>query len=367
MTAVRDPNSHAADKRTVSALLHAVAAAPPARCREVLGAYCQQDAVFEVFHPFGTLVGLDAVATAFFEPLRIAFPDYEHRLGLCIAGRYEGRDVVSTLGHVMGTFSQPCAGIPPTHGLAFLRFGLNAVVIDGKIARAYILLDLVDLMRQAGRYPFRVMPGSAEQWPLPPLDTGASALSYDADLGARTLQVVREMQDGLGSGTDLADHVASVEHSPHWHPNMNWYGPAGIGSTRGQRGFDDYHGALFIQAFPDREGFPREPGGPQDAPGHYIQAGDGHYGVTGGWPSLHATHTGGQWLGLPPTGRRIEIRVADWYRADQDDRLIDNWVLIDIPHMLYQMGYDLLDDLTYLVDPTKPRWTVYPSTPDRPA
>jgi hypothetical protein len=164
------------------------------------------------------------------------------------------------------------------------------------------------------------------------------------------------MQGSLGSGTDLADHVASVDHSPHWHDNMNWYGPAGIGSTRGQRGFDDYHGALFIQAFPDRIGFPRAAGGREEAPGHYIQAGDGRFAVTGGWPSLHATHTGGQWLGLPPTGRRIEMRVADWYRTDEDDKLIDNWVLIDVLHMLVQMGYDVLDDLTYIVDPRKPRW-----------
>ena len=61
-------------------------------------------------------------------------------------------------------------------------------------------------------------------------------------------------------------------------------------------------------------------------------------------------------MGLPPTGRRIEMRVADWYRTDEDDKLVDNWVLIDVLHMLSQMGYDVLDDLTYSVDPRKPRW-----------
>lgn len=349
---------HAANKHLVARMLHTVAGAPVGGSRSVLADYCHEDAVFEVFHPFNTLTGLDDAAESFFEPLKAAFPDYEQRLGLCIAGSYEGRDLVSTLGHVLGTFSHPWVGIPPTHGLTYLRFGLNAVVVDGKIAKAYVLLDLVDVLRQAGHYPFRVMPGSAEQWPLPPLDTGATTRSYDAELGATTLRVVLEMQDGLGSGTDLADHVDNVEHSPHWHENMNWYGPAGIGSTRGQRGFDDYHGALFIQAFPDRGGFERAPGGPEDAPGHYIQAGDGHFGVTGGWPSLEGTHTGGQWLGLPPTGRRIEMRVADWYRTDHDHKLIDNWVLIDTLHILDQMGYDVLDDLTYIVDPTKPRWVV---------
>lgn len=352
-------SEHNDNKQLLIGLLEALSVAGPGESRRVLQTFCHPDATFEVFHPFNTLSGVDAAADEFFEPLTASFPDYEQRFGLAVAGRYEGRDLVSTLGHVIGTFDHPWVGIPPTHGLTYLRFGCNAVVVDGKIAKIYILLDVVDVMRQGGYYPFRSMPGSAEQWPLPPLDTGiANGQHHDPELGATTMRIVREMQAGLGEGADLADHVATVEHSSHWHRNMNWYGPAGIGSTRGQRGFDDYHGALFIQAFPDRGGSERVPGGPEDAPGHYIQAGDGRFAVTGGWPSLSATHTGGQWLGLPPTGRRIDMRVADWYRIDQNGKLIDNWVMMDIPHIAQQMGYDVLDDLTYIVDPTKRRWIV---------
>jgi hypothetical protein len=50
------------------------------------------------------------------------------------------------------------------------------------------------------------------------------------------------------------------------------------------------------------------------------------------------------------------MRVADWYRTDDNHLLIDNWVLIDIPHILYQAGLDVLDDLCYFADPTLPRW-----------
>ncbi|MER5495411.1 hypothetical protein, partial [Streptomyces sp. NPDC002490] len=62
------------------------------------------------------------------------------------------------------------------------------------------------------------------------------------------------------------------------------------------------------------------------------------------------------WLGTPPTGRHITMRVADWYRTDHNNKIIDNWVMIDIPHILHQMGLDLLDDLRYFTDPTLPRW-----------
>ncbi|WGM20487.1 hypothetical protein QEH68_21135 [Paenarthrobacter sp. OM7] len=346
---------HAENKALIEAFLGELAEADGAT-GQVLRRYCAKDSVWEVFHPFNTLHGVEEVERELWASLKRAFPDHEHRLGVLIGGEYEGRSWVSTLGYVMGSFEQPWLGIPPTQGLAYLRTGMNFLVEDGFIVKAYIMFDIVDLMRQAGYYPFRSMPGTAEQWPFPPVSAAGKVNEHDADLGAETLRIVREMHLGLGSGASLQDHAATVEHSPHWHKNMNWYGIAGIGSSRGQRGFDDYHGALFIQAFPDREGIVRDHSGPLEGPGHYIRIGDGRFAITGGWPSLYATHTGPGWLGMPPTGHRIEMRVADWYRTDEHSLIIDNWVMIDVLHILKQIGYDVLEDTKYLVDPMLPRW-----------
>ena len=38
----------------------------------------------------------------------------------------------------------------------------------------------------------------------------------------------------------------------YWHPNMCWYGPSGIGSTRGIQGFRLAHQIPFLNAMPDR-------------------------------------------------------------------------------------------------------------------
>ena len=297
------------------------------------------------------MIGLGAAEAGFWGPLKTSFPDYEHRIAYTIAGDYEGRAMVSTWGQVMGTFDAPWIGVPPTKGLAFLRFGFAAIIRDGKIAKAYVLLDVLDIMRQAGVYPLREMPGSPEAWPFPPQDTFATGLSHDAVRGEKSLRIVREMQSGLPKPDEIKLLATQAgNHSPRWHENMNWYGPAGIGMGRGLRGFRDVHGALFVQAFPDRGGWRREPGGAQDAPGHYMRLGDGRYACTGGWPSLRGTHLGSEWLGLPPTGRKVEMRVADWYRLDEDDKIIDNWVMIDVPHILHQMGLDLFHDLKFRVD-----------------
>jgi predicted ester cyclase len=344
---------HAHNKRLVADFLGAMAAADETAIPSVLDAYCRPDAVWQGFHPFNLMADRAAVE-GFWLQLRQAFPDHEHRIMLILGGAYEGREWVSTLGLIAGTFVAPWIGIPPTQGLCFLRLGFNALVEDGKIARAYLLFDVVDVMRQAGHYPFRPMPGSAEQWPSPPIDTGVTANGHDAARGETALRLVREMQQGLGE-MNLKD-LSKAGYSSHWHHDKNWYGPAGIGSSRGKRGFREYHGKLFLQGFPDRHFPPRDPTGPIDGPGDYVQLGDGAFAMVSALECIHATHGGGGWLGLAPSGRQVKMRVADWYRIDDADKIIENWVLIDIPDILLQTGLDILDEMKYFADRTLRRW-----------
>ena len=65
--------------------------------------------------------------------------------------------------------------------------------------------------------------------------------------------------------------------------------------------------------------------------------------MTGGWPSVEATHEG-EWLGIPATNKRIKMRVMDFYRLE-NNRIAENWVPIDIIHILYQMGFDVFGRL----------------------
>jgi hypothetical protein len=348
---------HSESKQLLARFLTGLADAPDdGAILAVLRRYCAEDCVWQIFHPFNRIDGIEAAASQFWAPLKAAFPDYEHRMAFAIAGEYEGRTQVSSWGHVFGNFERQWLGIPQTWTPVAQRFGVNAIVENGRFTKVYVLLDIIDVMLQAGYHPLREMPGSAAQWAFPPCNSGATAIQAEPEQGANTLRIVREMQVGLPpANSKFTAEEARARHSPHWHENMNWYGPAGIGSSRGLRGFRDYHGALFLQAFPDRSGIVRDGNVPEDAPGHYTRLGDGKFAVTGGNPSLYATHTGGQWLGLPPTGRRVEMRVADWYRLDEDDKIIDNWVMIDVPHILQQMGLDILDDLQFFVDRSQSR------------
>ena len=55
---------------------------------------------------------------------------------------------------------------------------------------------------------------------------------------------------------------------------------------------------------------------------------------------MHGTHSGGDWLGLPASQRHLSLRVMDIWRRE-GNRLRENWVAIDIPDMLMQMGLDV--------------------------
>ncbi|GAA0181297.1 hypothetical protein SH2C18_38500 [Clostridium sediminicola] len=57
---------------------------------------------------------------------------------------------------------------------------------------------------------------------------------------------------------------------------------------------------------------------------------------------MSATHLGNDWLGIPATGVEIDMRCIDWWRIE-DGRAVENWVNLDIIHMLYQMGIDIFE------------------------
>ena len=120
-----------------------------------------------------------------------------------------------------------------------------------------------------------------------------------------------------------------MDHARFWEPGFMWYGPSGIGTSKGLDGFEAHHQIPFLRAFPDRR-----------VHKHIANIYDGDFVVTGGWPSVVATHTGPDWLGLGATGKFIRMRVMDFYRVD-GDLIAENWVPIDIADILRQMGSDI--------------------------
>ena len=44
-------------------------------------------------------------------------------------------------------------------------------------------------------------------------------------------------------------------------------------------------------------------------------------------------------MGIAPTGKRVEIRYMDFWKV-VDGKIQDNWVMVDFPHVMRQLGVD---------------------------
>ena len=296
------------------------------------------DATAQASHPWGAL---DAAGlAALWGDLRRALPDMERRDLIALGGpnrddaRFPGArapHLVALLSHLQGTFAEPLLGIPPTRGTVTLR-AAEAHWIDGdRIRRSWTMLDVVDLMGQAGVWPLPRSFGAEGQWQGPATQDGlrpdpAPRAAPDAPDADAALEAVLAMHAALGAfdGRDLD----SMPHARFWSRDFLYYAGAGIGTSRGLAGFRAHHQIPFLLAFPDRR--------PE---GHFVRLSDGPYAVTGG--SVLATHTG-EWLGMTGTGRRVRIPVMDFYRLDGDGRIAENWLPIDVLGIAAQMGHDLL-------------------------
>ncbi|RVT85711.1 polyketide cyclase [Rhodobacteraceae bacterium CCMM004] len=149
-----------------------------------------------------------------------------------------------------------------------------------------------------------------------------AVLSRDTDLSktAATRAVIEGMVDGLN------DHRID-DIGAFFAEGFTWRGNAGCGVKEGLRAFQDNWQRPFQAAFSDKVCI------------------DEARLFMGEWAAAfgrqEATHSG-EFMGIAPTGRRVEIRYMDFWKV-LDGRIVDNWVHVDFPHVLAQLGRDVFD------------------------
>lgn len=292
-------------------------------------------------HPINHLNGLDALVSDFWRPLLTALPDIERHDDIALDGGFKGGDWVATTGHYTGTFLEPWLGIEPTGGVLNVRYGEFSRIDGDKIVEVYCIVDVLDVLRQAGAWPAN-LPNTRGPFPFAFHERVPAPASRDGlilepgregDLAAseKSLKLVEAMIAGLMQYDGKSLESMSMER--FWHDKMMWYGPAGIGTSRRLKGFQDVHQRDFLRAFPDRKGG-----------NHKCRVGQDNYVASAGWPSINATHLG-PWMGIAPSDKPITMRVMDFWRRD-GDKLRENWVFIDQVDLLKQMGLDVMSQLS---------------------
>lgn len=292
------------------------------------------------FHPVNHGGGADFYRQDLLAPLTAAIADLEVRPDIRIRGTFEGGDWLATTGHLAGRFVAPLFGIPATGRTTFVRFGRfdrlrpgAGVGEPGSIVETLLIIDLPALMVEAGCWPLGP--------PLGPSPVAAGPLGHDGllpgddiELGRQSLKLVEDMIAGLKRFD--GKNLATTDMRKTWTDDFWWYGPVPIGTFQGLAAYEVGHQGPFLRAFPDRVGG-----------NHRARIAQGRFVASTGWPSMTATHLGGDWLGLAPTGRPITMRIMDWW-ACVGGRLSENWVMIDIPELLLQMDVDLFARMAVL-------------------
>ncbi|WP_372423580.1 nuclear transport factor 2 family protein [Salinarimonas chemoclinalis] len=333
-------------RRDVLRALSALAEAPADGLEAAIARVARDDAVWRVAHPIDVVAGRAEGLARVWAPLKTALPDLERRDAIFVAGSYEGRSYAAAVGHYCGTMRGDWLGIPATGKPVYLRYGeVWQIDGDGRAVQATLLWDVLDLMRQAGVWPLPQPLGVPEAWPAPFTRDGVRLEPSDPATSQASLAQTLAMHRSLAEHDDRAsltrESLIAMPQRDHWHRRMMWYGPAGIGTTRGLDGFVDGHQLPFRVAFQRPQGTFEEVTAERarHGAGHYIRIGDGPYSVTGGWPSVYAVHGGDGFCGLPATGRPVTMRVMDFY-LHHEGLIRENWVPLDMLDLLRQMGFD---------------------------
>lgn len=324
---------HTRHKALIAPLRAAMYDFEPESVQAALTALCRPDAGFRSPHPLGENVGPEAYYAGVLAPLLAAIPDLERRDWIVMAGPTpEGLDWVGCGGFYTGTFAAPWLDIPPTGHQVAMRFHEFYRFEDERVVEMQALWDIPEVMMQAGAWP--MAPSLGREWlvPGPATQDGLVPGPYDAEAGMRTCRLIIDML------TAMKRHPAEggpevMEMERYWHPRMSWYGPSGIGTGRGVRGFRHWHQIPFLAAMPDRGRYVSE------ITYHFF--GDRDYAAVTGWPDMIQTLTHGGWMGIAPAGKRITMRSLDFWRVEQG-RIRENWVLVDLLDVYDQLGVDVL-------------------------
>ena len=304
------------------------------------------DVNWNVSAPIDHVSGVEAVIADFWRPLRRSFPDLKRAPYVFIGGidqRSEmhatigGEEWVTGCGYFTGTFAEDWLGIPATGRKTNIWFGVFYVMREGKIAEAYLQLDILAVIRQAGYQLLPPAPGAeGGKIPGPVARDGVLLTEQDPLESRKSLQLVAAMGQGMRRYVRSRDRgdLRSMEQNKYWHPDMKWYGPSGIGGCFTLEEYEDFHQRPWLEGFGDRDiirtGSGRRMG----------RIGEGLYCAGGIWDTAYSHHNG-VYVGVPPSGKLLTLRDFDWWKRE-GELLIENWVPIDMIDLFRQMDVDLM-------------------------
>ena len=138
----------------------------------------------------------------------------------------------------------------------------------------------------------------------------------------KTQEVIESMVDGLN------DHRIE-DIGEFFSKNFRWMGNFGCGTKSGLKEFQDNWQKPFQEAFSNKVCI------------------DEARLFMGEWAAAfgrqEAIHSG-EFMGIKPTGKKVEIKYMDFWKVSEG-KIKDNWVMVDFPFVMKQLGVDVFDGM----------------------
>ncbi len=328
-------------KKIVLDYFCALEEATPDNIEEVLKEFTSEDYLWRGVYPFREQIGAEVVAEKFWIPLKASLSRMQRRQDIFIAGTNEisGEQWVMSMGHFMGLFDSDWLGIRCTKKMVHLRYAEFSCIKDGKISQTGLFIDIIGFMQQAGVNPLPPQTGNYFVYPGPRNHDGLLFEDANEEEGIKTLALVNRMVDDLTALNESGAMGCPPEIlEKTWSKDMIWYGPGGIGASYTIPRYQQQHQLPFRNNLKDKK-----------FNGHVCRFAEGNFACFFGWPNLSNTPIGG-FLGLPGGNIQADMQVVDVYYR-QGDKLLENWVFIDIPYWLKQQGLDIIERTQKILNP----------------
>lgn len=258
----------------------------------------------------GGVAGVRAV----FEMFRTAFPDVHFMIDEMVA---EGDRVATRVtGH--GTNDGPFMGAPPTGRSATWASKGIFRVVDGRIAEHWGQPDMLSLLGQLGVLPPEADLSAPDTSGLTPRPDVPPTDPTDPALLERNKAVVRRVYDDGFSRGDMDACVEIVAPDYVDHPPARFFdvpltGPESLqGAVR-----------VFREGFPDLT----------DTVDQLVAEGNSVV-VRSLWRGTHR----GTFVGIPPTGKLVNITGINFFRVGADGMIVERFGSFDALGMMQQLG-----------------------------
>lgn len=328
-------------KQLVREYFEALENATPDSVGEILEKYTSGSYLWRGVYPFREQKGAMSAAAVFWKPLLQSVKHLQRRQDIFIAGTNEisGEKWVMSMGHFMGLFDEDWLGIRRTGKMISLRYAEFSCVEDGKITQTGLFVDIIGFMLQAGINPLPPSTGQYFVYPGPRNHDGLLFEDAPKEDGIKTLELVNKMVNDLSELNESGAMGCPPEVlEKSWAKDMIWYGPGGIGASYTIPRYQKQHQLPFRNNLDGKK-----------FNGHVCRFAEGNFACFFGWPNLTNKPIGG-FLGLPGGNISADMQVVDvYYRVD--DKLSENWVLIDLPYWLKQQGLDIFERTAEITNP----------------